>query len=121
VRKCDPGGNNGEQGELVTRAYYTQTGQLNRLTSDDGTAYISATLYSPQGQAVEQRLDQGANGLTRQWTYDPATLRLSNMKAGTASPWNNLQDLSYAYDHAGNVTSLIDGVNSGQQQCFQYD
>jgi RHS repeat-associated protein len=116
-----PGGNNGEQGELMTRSYYTQTGQLNRVVSDDGTPFINYTLYSPQGQMIQQQLDQSPNGLTRQFTYDASTLRLSSLSAGTASPWNNLQSLNYAYALNGNITSLVDGVNSNQRQCFQYD
>jgi hypothetical protein len=50
-----PGGNNGEQGELITRSYYTQTRQLNRVVSDDGTPFISYTLYSLQGQVIQQQ------------------------------------------------------------------
>ena len=47
----------------------------------------------------------GANGLTRQMVYESNTLRLSTIKAGTASPWENLQKLSYRYDNVGNVTT----------------
>ena len=35
--------------------------------------------------------------------YNPNTLRLETLKAGTASPFENLQKLTYAYDPAGNV------------------
>jgi RHS repeat-associated protein len=63
----------------------------------------------------------GSNGLTRQWVYETNTLRLSTLQAGTAAPFENLQKLSYAYDNAGNITTLTDGTNSNQTQSFGYD
>jgi hypothetical protein len=35
--------------------------------------------------------------------------------------FDNLQKLTYTYDNDGNVKSLLDGVNSNQRQCFDYD
>jgi YD repeat-containing protein len=115
-----PGGNVGQQGELVTYGY-NAIGQLATLTSDTGTQYISATTYNAQGQVVEQRLDSGANGFTRQSAYNPNTLRLETLKAGTSSPFENLQKLAYTYDLAGNVQTLTEATNSGQTQTFGYD
>lgn len=115
-----PGGSAGQQGEQVQRVYYPSTGQLNQVLSG-ATQLIASTTYNPQGQVVEQRYDQSPNGLTRQWVYETNTLRLSTLRAGTASPWTNLQQLTYTYDRDDNVKTLTDGVNSGQQQCFGYD
>jgi RHS repeat-associated protein len=70
---------------------------------------------------TEQRLDTGSNGLTRQYDYDANTMRLTTLRAGVASPYTNLQNLSYTYDAVGNVTSIVDGMNSSQRQCFGYD
>ncbi len=39
-----PGGNGGQQGESVTFGY-NAVGQLNSVTSDDGTQYVASTAY----------------------------------------------------------------------------
>jgi RHS repeat-associated protein len=116
-----PGGNAGQQGEIVTRSYLPQTGQLGSVVSDDGTRFVDYTLYNPAGQLTEQRHDSGANGLTRRITYDPNTLRTSRLYAGSGGQSANLLDLNVSYDSNGNITSLIDNVNSAQKQCFGYD
>ncbi|RME50333.1 MAG: carbohydrate-binding protein, partial [Caldilineae bacterium] len=109
-----PGGNGGQQGELVTYTYNS----IGQMTGVSGTStYVSSASYNAAGQLTQ--LVQP--GLTRQRVYESNTLRLSVLKAGTASPWTNRQHLTYSYDNAGNVTSLVDGQNSGQKQCFQYD
>jgi RHS repeat-associated protein len=82
---------------------------------------VAATTYNPAGQVTAQQLDVSPNGLTRQYVYETNTLRLSVLKAGTASPWENLQQLTYGYDNAGNVRAITDTVNSGQAQTFDYD
>ncbi len=83
--------------------------------------YVSSATYNARGQVAEQRLDTGSNGLTRQYVYDQNTMRLLTLRAGVPSPYTNLQNLSYSYDAVGNIASLVDGVNSSQRQCFQYD
>lgn len=99
--------------------------RLNAVVNEDGTRFVSHTLYNPQGQVVAQRLAaelvEAGGGLTKVWEYDPATLRLTALRAGVTGPWRDLQDLSYIYDPAGNIVSLVDGVNAGQRQCFRYD
>ena len=83
--------------------------------------YVSSATYNARGQVAEQRLDTGSNGLTRQYVYDQNTMHLLTLRAGVPSPYTNLQNLSYSYDAVGNIASLVDGVNSSQRQCFQYD
>ncbi len=114
-----PGGTAGQQGELVTTGF-DALGQVNTV-SGSGVSYVSGATYNARGQVVEQRLDTGSNGLTRQYVYDQNTMRLTTLRAGVASPYTNLQNLSYTYDAVGNIASLVDGVNSSQRQCFQYD
>ena len=115
-----PGGNAGQQGEIVTFGY-NAVGQLASVISDDGTQYVASTTYNAQGQAIEQRVDSGVNGFTRQSIYNPSTLRLETLKAGKATPFEDLQKLAYTYDLAGNVQILTDATNSGQVQSFGYD
>jgi RHS repeat-associated protein len=115
-----PGGNAGQPGELVTFGY-NAVGQLNSVTGDDGTPYVASMSYNAQGQVIEQRMDAGANGLTRQALYNPGTLRLETLKAGVSAPFETLQKLSFTYDAAGNVQTLTDATNGGQVQSFGYD
>jgi RHS repeat-associated protein len=114
-----PGGTVGQQGELVTTGF-DALGQVNSL-SGSGVSYVSSTTYNARGQVVEQRLDTGSNGLTRQYEYDANTMRLLTLRSGVSGPYTNLQNLSYTYDAVGNIASLVDGVNSSQRQCYQYD
>ena len=63
----------------------------------------------------------GSNDLTHQRVYDANTLRWTTLRAGTTSPFENRQKLSYVYDDVGNITSLTDTVNSSQVQTLGYD
>ncbi|MBI3958218.1 MAG: hypothetical protein HY328_05365, partial [Chloroflexi bacterium] len=106
----------GQQGEAVNYTY-NSVGQISAVSSISGT-YASSASYNPAGQLTQL----AQPGLTRQRVYETNTLRLSVVKAGTTSPWDNRQNLTYTYDNAGNVASLVDGQNgTGQKQCFQYD
>ena len=111
-----PGNNANGLGEVVTQSYNSM-GQLTGV-SGGWAQYVAAAAYNARGQLVQ--LSNGA-GFTRQYVYDSATLRLSVIRAGTAAPWTNRQELHYAYDNNGNITSLTDARNSGQVQSFGYD
>jgi|GEM_PF-2367990 len=115
-----PGGAAGQLGEVVSYGY-DAVGQLVSVSGLGGVQYMSSATYDAQGRMTQLVNEAGANGLTRQWVYDPATLRLSTIRAGTAGPFDNLQALSYSYDAAGNVTSVTDATNGGQVQSFGYD
>jgi len=102
---------------------YNAIGQLTGVSGLAGMPYVSSATYNAQGQLTQlvNENGNGANGLTRRWSYETNTLRLSTMQAGTNASFDNLQKLTYSYDNVGNVTSLVDTVNSGQKQCFQSD
>ena len=78
--------------------------------------YVNNVLYNAQGQVVE--IEYGNNAKTN-YTYDPNNLRLMHLV--TINAQNQfIQDLSYGYDEAGNLLSIVDGVNTATQS-FQYD
>ncbi|MDP2939998.1 MAG: LamG-like jellyroll fold domain-containing protein [Candidatus Omnitrophota bacterium] len=79
--------------------------------------YVSNVDYSPSGQIT--RIEYG-NGVTTDYTYDPNTLRLTQLRT-TNSQLQTLQDLSYSYDSAGNILQITDAVNSAHSQTFTYD
>ena len=87
------------------------------------SVHVSSATYNAQGQLTQliNENGNGANGLTRKWTYETNTLRLSTIQAGTNATFDNLQKLTYTYDNGGNVTNLVDTINSSQKQCYQYD
>jgi len=57
------------------------------------------------------------NGVTETRSFDLDYRLTSLTDAGTSA----LQDLTYAYDAANNVSSITDGVTSGSSQTFGYD
>ncbi len=112
-----PGGANASLGENVAYGY-NAVGQLTSAAGS-GFSYLTSATYNAQGKLLTQ-----VNGgvVARLYTYESNTLRLATMTAGNNSPaFNNQQNLAYRYDNAGNVTSLVDAINSNQVQCFHYD
>ena len=59
------------------------------------------------------------NGVTTAMQYAPNNKRLSSIV--TNGPYGGLQNLSYSYDYAGNITSVTDGLDASRTQSFQYD
>ncbi len=82
TRLTYPGNNANGLGEVVTQSY-NSAGQLNGVQGTGATAYISSASYNAQEQLTA--LTSG-NGLTRQFDYSTNTLRLTDIRAGTASP-----------------------------------
>ncbi|MDP2906085.1 MAG: toxin TcdB middle/N-terminal domain-containing protein, partial [Candidatus Omnitrophota bacterium] len=77
--------------------------------------YVSKIEYTATGQIA---LIKYGNGSETKYNYDAKTLRLSNLE--TQSPYGKIQDLSYQFDKAGNVSELKDYINTATQS-FQYD
>lgn len=123
----------------VLTPHYNRAGLLEQVTLDGMTpvAYIA---YNAKGQRV---LVAYGNGVLTRFVYDRQTFRLARLRserlvspppgpdrwAGRGDP---LQDLTYAYDLAGNVASIeertpgcgIDGSLHGRDRLvriFQYD
>ncbi|MEO7369130.1 MAG: SpvB/TcaC N-terminal domain-containing protein [Gemmatimonadaceae bacterium] len=105
--------------DLITRAtgYDPSTGTR--------TAAIQDIRYNAKGQKEYLKL---GNGTVTSYTYDPQTLRLTNLDTlrGTAP----LQTLSYTYDPVGNIMEIYDDAQTpvffNQQQVdprsrYEYD
>ncbi|MGW6943478.1 ricin-type beta-trefoil lectin domain protein [Streptomyces xanthophaeus] len=112
-----PGGLAAEK--LITR--YDADGMAQTLS---GLAWYTAdTKYSPYGEVLRTASGSAPN---RVWTtnlYNPNTGRLSHQISDRETAPNRISDLSYAYDPAGNVTSITDSQAGGREdrQCFGYD
>jgi RHS repeat-associated protein len=71
------------------------------------TPFVTAISYDPKGQ--RQSIDYG-NGATTRYAYDPDTFRLIGLQTTRPEGANLLQDLSYAYDPVGNITTIADAA-----------
>jgi len=102
----------------VTRIEYDEAGRGRSVTvalrGDSNTSralpFVRTAAYNASGQP--ERVEYG-NGAVTELRYDPRTLRLSNQR--TARGADRLQDLTYVYDPAGNVTRVTD---ASQQRLF---
>jgi RHS repeat-associated protein len=110
-------------GEVVTTTYTAQ-GLPYSLTSPPAT-YVFSTTYDALGR-TELRAYQLA-ALQSDYVYYAWSAgvgyggRLQRLKSGVSSGGTTLQNLTYAYDPAGNLARLRDDNNSSQRQCFSYD
>ena len=113
---------NGERYRL--RPAYNRAGALERVdmegpVSDDGSAkvepYVQRIAYNAKGQRT---LIVYGNRLITRYAYDAATFRLARMRTDRLGPdpaplgyqpqGAPLQDISYGYDLAGNILSMLD-------------
>jgi RHS repeat-associated protein len=82
--------------------------------------------YDAAGRVISRTMGSGAVQWQTQYTYYPWTTangqgRLHILQSGPLTNTTLLQNLTYTYDAVGNVKTIVDGVNSNQKQCFQYD
>ena len=105
--------------EVLTYTYNPQGISTVTGTVPGGglSPYVTSVSYTPTGQLSQQVV----NGtlLTTTYTYDPQTLRLSNLKLVNGANIA-LQDLNYAFDAVGDVLTLTDNRRT-QTQTFTYD
>jgi RHS repeat-associated protein len=104
---------------------------LGGVTSIGGaTGYLLDVDYSALGQP--QQLTLGTASIEGQKkayvtnTYEEGTGRLTRSHVTDQTHPYMLQDLNYAFDDAGNVTSITDpttlgGTGAAETQCFAYD
>ena len=108
--------------ETVTTGY-DAAGEPNALTGV--SPYVSALSYTDIGQPLQYQLGTSSQPAYITDTYDPQTGSVTeqNTQIGTAKA--SINDLHYAYDQAGNVTSEADtpagAPDATDVQCFQYD
>ncbi|MCW5859249.1 MAG: DUF11 domain-containing protein [Caldilineales bacterium] len=116
-----PGGNASQVGEQVNYAY-TNQGLLDTVI---GTAtYVGDTQWNVRGQVSERWLGSTAGVVRQLYSYTTSeNFRLVTLKAGNASPYTNLQNITYTYDDNGNVQTISDAAAYGgsQTQSFSYD
>ncbi|SFN24798.1 RHS repeat-associated core domain-containing protein [Nitrosospira briensis] len=84
--------------------------QVNLRGTETATWFVTNINYNAKGQ--RERIEHG-NGTRTEYAYDEKTFRLTTLK--TLRRNTRLQDLSYTYDPAGNITHIRD---EAQQTIF---
>ena len=85
--------------------YYNNGGLLNSMTSTksgQNTTFISSIGYNKFEK--REKITYG-NQTYSEYTYDPASLRLSNLKTYD-NLGSKLQDIFYTYDNVSNITQI---------------
>ena len=109
-------------GEAVTTTYNAQ-GPARALSSTVFGDIVIDSAYNAANQPTERRLGTGGGIWYKQlFDYNPNTFRLTSLKAGNNwGGFDNLINMSYAYDAVGNVVSITDAAATGgaQTQSFK--
>ncbi|MEU8523631.1 HNH/endonuclease VII fold putative polymorphic toxin [Streptomyces sp. NPDC048577] len=112
--------------EIVEYGY----GSLGQLTSVKGrSGYLQHADYTALGQLQQMTLGLGGSGDRNVYvtnSYELGTGRLTRSNVTDQTHPYMLQDLTYTFDHAGNVTAIADpatlgGTGKAETQCFTYD
>lgn len=98
--------------DSVVRPFYNEANLLERLdvrlkSADSFTRFVRAIQYNAKGQREWIAYGNGARTTS---LYDPLTFRLAHLRTTRERDDALLQDLSYAYDPIGNVTSIADAA-----------
>lgn len=101
-------------GSLIRPAYneanLVETVNVALRGSATVTSFVTNVDYNAKGQRV---LIAYGNNTTATYTYDPLTFRLVRVTTTRTAPANQqtVQDLSYTYDPAGNITHIQDNAD----------
>ena len=120
TQKTVTGLTNGTKYDLKVKAYNVleqgPDSAVKIATPHVPMEFVKNVDYNAAGQIIKAEY---GNGTITTYTYDPLTLRLTQLKT---TDKNNLviQNLSYQYDSVGNIRSITDAIHS-DSQTFQYD
>jgi RHS repeat-associated protein len=92
---------------IMNEANLLEQLSVNLRGSSDATLFVTNIDYNAKGQ---RELIEHGNGAQTAYDYDPQTFRLTHLKTTRKSGNAALQDLSYSYDPAGNITQIQDAA-----------
>jgi RHS repeat-associated protein len=115
----------GLNAETVTYTYDQVTGLPEQLQTNSGVGqYVANTDYTAYGELsfLQYQLLAGAY-LQRLFVFDNATHQLKQATTIRENSPQAVDNLTYAYDNAGNVTAITSNGTGGaaDNQCFGYD
>lgn len=100
---------------------YDDVVRPTRLTSNLGS-YVTATVYSATGKPLQYEQSTGGKKAWQTYTWELGTNRLATSRTDREGIAGVDRNATYAYDPAGNITSISDVSRSGTDtQCFAYD
>lgn len=103
---------------------YTSLGRIYSIKGRQD--YLDTSAYNPNGTLSGTTQYTGVGRLTNAYTYSPGTNRLTGTATSTTyngGSANQIANVAYSYDNAGDVTAISDAPLSGaaDNQCFSYD
>ncbi|WP_223167815.1 RHS repeat-associated core domain-containing protein [Nonomuraea sp. SYSU D8015] len=103
---------------------YDDLGRSKTMTGE--LTYVTDTKYTSLGEIAQLELGAGDKRLWRTTYYEEGTRRLTETLTERDKTDNGglmVHDLTYGYDHAGNVKRITDRTAGSQQdtQCFTVD
>ena len=106
--------------ETVTTGY-DNAGNPNSLTG--ASPYVDTLSYTNLGQPQQYTMGTSSEPVYITDSYDPQTGNLTQQNTQTGTAQTQVDDLNYAYNNAGAITSEADTPAGGPAnvQCFQYD
>ena len=105
-------------GFFVTNTY-NERGYITEVEDSTDHIWWQEPDYDYNGRPVSY---QYGNAAVTQLTYERGTEFLTSILSGTAgSPPDNFQNLSYTYDHLGNLKTRVDSTGTTLTETFQYD
>ncbi|ROR44146.1 intein/RHS repeat-associated protein [Kitasatospora cineracea] len=114
----------GMDAEILTTGYAGYHGIDLPATLGGTHGYTQGVSYTSFGQVAQTVIGSATDKATVSYTYDPHTAKLTDQNVvNTAVSSTPLDDTSYTYDPAGNITSQT-GVRNGaatETQCYTYD
>jgi RHS repeat-associated protein len=100
-----------------------QLGRITTVYGQDGT-YSNNLAYDPVGKLISAQYPTDKTVLGQYYTYGKAN-RLARTWSAADDRNGTLTDITYDYDDAGNVLSVIDNPNAQntrrQAECYTYD
>ncbi|GAB3998747.1 hypothetical protein GCM10029992_25430 [Glycomyces albus] len=100
-----------------------ELGRLTAVYGTDGT-YARNIDYDPTGRIRDAQYPNGAATLEQNWVYGQAN-RLAQTWTTALDRAGTLSEITYDYDDAGNVLSIIDNSTAEntnrQAECYAYD
>ena len=105
-------------GFFITNTY-DERGYISEVKDSTKHTWWQEPEYDYNGRPFKY---QYGNAAVTQLTYERGTEFLTSILSGTAgSPPDNFQNLSYTYDHLGNLKTRVDSTGTTLTETFQYD
>jgi RHS repeat-associated protein len=103
---------------------YDEVGNARTMTGTN--AYVSASTYSPYGEATQLVLGVNDQTGSLNFTRDTETRNVTEATLTGQSTNPQIEKMAYTYDPSGNVTKLIDtqggtSTSPTETHCFNYD